>query len=337
MDCTLCASLALDFGGAFVEGFINNIAAAFGLSCKTVTREKFGTICNTQKGLVRIQKTGFNQGNIDAVMFGHEVKEHLWRNKFEGIDRFFVTESGLPYHKVADEIFTASIAYSAKNAQYAQPKDFLSVVDSLGKMHKILAQPNFVSQPRKKQKDILPQKAMEVLEGYKKKLLRLGKFSEFDMLFLKGCDIFMPHITAMGDIDCFRLEHNDYICHNLLKEENVYIVDGKPIFTNFANASYGHYSNDLVYIVKRYLKVHPAGDLPLSDVFDAYKNAHCTGYDIDEKVFRTMLLYPDKFIKVARDYYIKKRSFAPKNYLTHMEESFARNTDAEAYLQRLVN
>ncbi|MCL2575069.1 MAG: hypothetical protein FWE33_01425 [Defluviitaleaceae bacterium] len=314
-----------------MEGFINNIAAAFGLSCKTISREKFGNICNTNKGLVRIQKWQANQIHTDNILFAHEVKEHLVKQDFDGVDRFFVASAGLPYHKNGDEIFTATVAYNSHKAEFANPQDFLATVASLGEMHKILTNPNFTATPKKKLEPVPANKAYDTITSFKKKMLKAGKFSEFDMLFLKGYDKFSTHIIAWNALGNDILGHNKYVCHNLLKEENIHI-EAKPIFTNFVNAGFGHYLHDLVYIIKRYLKAHPMGEIPLADVIKAYKTGNDT-QDFDIETFKALLLYPDKFIKISRDYYSKKRSFAPKTYLTHIEQCFERGNAIENYLR----
>jgi hypothetical protein len=88
----------------------------------------------------------------------------------------------------------------------------------------------------------------------------------------------------------------------------------------------------LVYIVKRYLKAGPKGDLPLNEILSAYQTHHPME-DFDFDFFIAMLAYPDKFVKLAKDYYSKKRSFAPKTYLARMEEVFVRGQALEEFLQ----
>jgi hypothetical protein len=335
-----------------VESFVQNIAAGFGLKCKSITREKFGHICATTcHGPVMIQKVQAHIRCPENLLFQHEVKEYLYANDFGPIDRFFLSvggsgessAEGLPYHKVGEDFFTATMAFNAPKADFTQEEDFLAIISRLALMHKILggalgaaetsgtAEASGVtgskisSMPKKRNEQIVPSKALEILSGYKKRIIKSGKFSEFDMLFLNGYEKFAPYIS-----NC-KLGHNNYICHNLLKEENIYIAK-HPIFTNFSAAEPAHYLYDLAYIIKRYLKTDPHGKVPLGAVLETYNSQHSlTDFDLD--FFKAMLLYPDKFINLARSYYSKKRSFAPKTYLTRIDECFLRIQSLEKYLE----
>ncbi|MCL2854886.1 MAG: hypothetical protein FWE21_04635 [Defluviitaleaceae bacterium] len=314
-----------------METHVKYIISLFGLTAKGVNREKFGFLVATDQGSVALQKSNTTEENVEAILFQHEVKEFLYREGFDQTDRFYVTEKNLPYYKTSDDVYTASLTFAAPKVDFAKKQDFLTVVEHLGKMHKILMGANFAHKPKRRQEAIPPQKALENLATHRKKLMKAGKFSEFDMLFLRGYEKFAPHISSVS-IAGGALGDNNYICHNLLKEENIYMAD-RPIFSNFATAGYGHYLSDLTYMVKRYLKAEPDGDLPLADIFGAYKAGHAEA-DINKDFFTAKLLYPDKFIKIARDYYSKNRSFAPKAYLARMEESLARGNALDGYIQK---
>jgi spore coat protein I len=298
-----------------------------------MSRARFGHLCNTSRGLVLIQRLPKSQAGAmqeENILFQHEVKEYLFDSGFGETDRFFLA-GGRPYHKVGEDIFIAAAAFDVRGADFTNREDFLAIVAELAKMHRILEDVKFSAKPQRRMQAAAPDKACEVLAGYRKKLMKAGKFSEFDMLFLKAFEKFEPKMAAWAGFPKDILGNNKYICHNLLKEENIYMGD-RPIFTNFGMAGHGHYLHDLVYIVKRYLKIQPQGDLPLGDILKAYETHHpMQDFDID--FFAAMLSYPDKFVKLTNDYYSKKRSFAPKTYLARMEECLTRGQALEDYLR----
>ncbi|MCL2235232.1 MAG: hypothetical protein FWB98_02190 [Defluviitaleaceae bacterium] len=316
-----------------METHTKYIASLFGLTAKNANREKFGFLCETEEqGFVLVQKTIATDENSENILFQHQVKEHLYKKGFTQIDRFFVTEQGgTPCLKSSGDLFTVARGFNKPKADYAQKDQLLAVVAELGKIHKISEGVKFDGEPKKRREATSPEKALGLLSSQKKKLMKAGRFSEFDMIFLKAYEKFEPYIQAWGGIPKDVLGNNNYICHNLLKEENIFMED-KPIFTNFVAASYGHYLTDLVYLVKRYLKAEPQGDLPMADIFEAYKKGHPEAL-LDQDFFKAKLMYPDKFIKVAKEFYSKNRSFAPKAYLTQMEECLERGIALENYLQ----
>lgn len=307
------------------------ITSLFGFEAKKITREKFGFLCKSDQAVVVMQKNHATEENLKSVLFQHEVKEHLHQAGFAKASRFLLTKENLPYHKTGGDFFTVVTASSAPLVDFTQKDQFLTVVESLGKMHKILAGTQLNHKPKKQQDTISPEKDLVALAGYRKKLMKAGRFSEFDMLFLKAYEKSAPYISAWESIPKDVLGNNNYICHNLLKEENIHMED-MPFFTNFFGCCYGHYLSDLVYIVKRYLKAEPEGVLPLADIFDAYKKGHPEA-DLEQGFFATKLLYPNKLIRVVKDYYSKNHRFVPKAYLSRMEESLERAMVLEEYLQ----
>ena len=322
-----------------MESFVQNIANVFGLKCENITKEKFGYKCNIAGGenAAKIQKLAYTQTNINNILFQHEIKTCLMREGFSNIDSFFVTETGLPYHRQGGDIFTISQSPKCKEkADFTKKDDFLKIIKHVADMHVFLKNINLGSFVPSQRKAITePSKAISFLAAQKKRLLKGGKFSEFDMLFLKSYDIFVSQITSFEALDKSVLDKDIYICHNLLKEENIYIdSEHKPFFKNFSNTSQRHYFYDLTYLIKRLLKVSNGAEMPLDEVLQEYEKANpAEAFDEDTKnFFMTLLLYPDKFIKLSLDYYNKKRNFTPKSYLRRMEECIERNQTLLGYL-----
>jgi len=262
---------------------------------------------------------------VADILFQHEVKEHLGASGL-GVDGFMISVNGTPYFAVGDDIFIATEVCGGSSGDFANGPGFLDIIARVAHMHHILAGAKITGGAIGAKFGQNTGRHMESLGQLKRKLLKAGKFSEFDMHFLRGYEEFGPHIEAYGHINKDPLTNEGYVCHNLLKEENIYINSGEIILTNFSEAARAHYLFDLSYIVKRHIKAAGVDAVPLVDILDIYcKNHPNCGFD--EEIFRRILLYPDKFIKVAIDYYSKKRSFAPKTYLSRIEECF-RTKDA---------
>ena len=320
---------ALLFGGAFVDAFIQNVAADFGLKCQKISRERFGYLCTTSNGMVLIQKIPKPQ--LENILFAHQVKLFLLEKDFGTIDANFTSiHTNEPYTQAGGDIFTATVAHCAKNADFSDYETFLSVIGRLATFHNLLKNIQFDHSPKKTDKLDSPDTTITYIQGQKRKIMKSGKFSDFDMLFLSAYEEFEKHILQTGFFS-YKNGHNNYICHNLLKEENTYIAD-QPTFVNFARASYGHFSDDLMYIIKRHLKVDPTSTLPLAAILEAYNKNHDISNYCTE-TFAQLLQFPDKFVKLSKDYYIKKRSFAPKAYITRMQDCIQRGTIIQNWLK----
>jgi len=314
-----------------VDSFVQNIATAFGIKIKSASRQRFGHLCTTagKPKLILIQKAqnAPQDVQIESVLFQHEVKEHLFNAGFETCDRFFTSkQTGLPFHKIGEDIFTVTQAYNAPHANFSDKSSFLMIAKELAHMHKHLTGAAFVHKPLNRSSLASGSKELAALEGHRKKIVKSGKYSDFDMLFLSAFEKFAPFIV----ISDAAFGHNKHVCHNLLKEENIFMCE-KPIFTNFSMAGYNHSASDLIYLLKRYLKAGTKGDLTLSDILDVYSQSN-PKEQFDSKHFIKLLQYPDKFVKISKEYYSKKRSFAPKAYITRMEECIVRGEALAGWL-----
>lgn len=313
-----------------MESTILSVAQGFNLKCtkSKVYKDKFGHICATTRGAVRIQRAGSRRvqtsgsGRIDiaaSILFVHEVKEHLHRSGFM-VDRFLTSVHGVPYFRAESsidaDIYTASYVQTGTNVGFADGGAFLDVVSHVAGMHSVLAAADISAVAVKKAKisDDAAKKTLNSLSSLKKKLLKAGRFSDFDMLFLRGYEKLAPHIVAFGDAGA----DENHICHNLLKEENIFRQNSEIAITNFVEAAQMHHLHDLAYIIKRHIKSKPREIVFIDKIVDTYA-ANCD-MTLDEALFRRILSYPDKFIKVTMDYYSKKRSFAPNTYISRMQE-----------------
>ena len=310
-----------------MESSILFAAQGFNLRCtkSKIYKDKFGHICITAQGPVRIQRADAGRGHgqnaccysLATILFQHEIKENLHSNGFV-VDRFLISSQDAPYFRADNgDAYTACFVQAGSNIDFADAPGFLDVVRHVAQMHQTLFGISFIATaPAKMVKagdDAV--KLLENLTSLKKKLLKSGKFSDFDMLFLRGFEMFAPHIVSSGDT----CNDEKYICHNLLKEENIYRLDnGQIAITNFSEAAQMHHMHDIAYIIKRYIKAKPQEIMPIGKILEVYVDS-CQ-LPLDDTLFSRILLFPDKFIKVTTDYYSKKRSFAPNTYISRMQE-----------------
>ena len=319
-----------------MESSISSAALGFGLKYTKIYRDKFGYICATDNGPVRIQRPeksrGYSGFNTADIYFKHEIKELLHKNGL-AVGRFLVSSQGTPYFKIGSDCFVATLASNGSNADFTNDEDFLAVVADVAKMHKILQNFDISSSKNQAAKtNTAAAKNISTMAQLKRKLLKSGKFSDFDMLFLKGCEQLLPHAEKYANIPTEYLTKGGYICHNLLKEENIYKTeDGQMLITNFSETGPGHYLFDLAYLIKRRIKSGAIEIMPLEKIIETYKKHH-NAKNFDISIFIAILMFPEKFSKISIDYYSKKRTFAPKTYLKRMEECFKANEELLKYI-----
>jgi len=300
----------------------------FGLKYKNITRERAFYMCVTDKGLKAVKKAT----SADVVILMNIIKTRLEEN---GIltNKFCVSNSGLPYVVMGNDIYTVSDYISQNSADFSDPKQFCEVIRIVAQMHSVCQNVNvandFLKKAQQRIESFSPQDVFyanqKALKSYKKLVMKKSRISDFDMVLLNNYEKFMTALEnwfAAAKLGGVQLEidalHNRQICHNLLKEENILFVNNKIYLTGFSEASVAHRVNDLAALIKRYIKARPQEVVELDEVLNVYNTI--IPLDADEKTyFKSLLLFPDKFFEICGSYYSKKRAFTPRTFETRME------------------
>ncbi|MCL2416051.1 MAG: hypothetical protein FWD01_04470 [Defluviitaleaceae bacterium] len=311
-----------------MEGAISSAIRGFNIRCNKILRDKFGFICITNTGTRRLARAF---GGIPDILFCHGVKEYLFNCGITEIDRYYLSIQNAPYFAVGEDIYMLTDFFEESENIFHDNDMFLNALSQIGKIHANLRGLEI------KPKNIRPslgedsEKTLERLKAIRRKLMKAGKFSDFDMLFLEGMDFFAEFIEEWNKISkeseiikIKEIGQSRFICHNLLKEENMFIESEKFYITNFIASSYCHYIYDLAYIIKRYflsraLAIEAEKPLNMEKILEIY-NIQNPINDIEIKFLRILLLFPDKFIKISDSYYCKKRVFVPKTFSLRMED-----------------
>jgi CotS family spore coat protein len=315
---------------------IASVMKGFDLKLTNVSKDRFGFVCNTDRGhKIRVAK----RHSISSVIFAHEIKEKLHKYNFSNTDRFLLSNSGKPYVAYGADIYIAWNYIDAGSLDFADSANFLKTIEQIAKMHRILENNPIKTTNTRKLIHEDCRNNWKFLQICRQKIIKSGKFSDFDMMFLSGFSFFAPYIEqwiAISDkpiwLDIIS-NSKHHICHNLLKEENIYADKHNIYFTNFNEAIYCNSLYDLAYIIKRYIRASFAEPLEFASLLDAYK-LHNSFSEFELQALIAILLYPDRFIKLVLEYYSKKRSFTPAAYLGRMENII--NTK-EAMLNYLGN
>jgi len=300
----------------------------FGLKYKSISRERAYFLCVTDKGIITIKKAT----SAELVMATNSIKQLLEKNGIE-TNTFCLAVNGLPYAAIGNDIYTASHYIPHSAADFCEPHQFKAIIKTVAKMHKVCQNidvPNeFLAQAKLRINSFAPdeiyQKNSKALNDYKKSVLKKSRISDFDMLLLNNHSRFMAALSnwfaAAIAGNGIQLEtqalHNKQICHNLLKEENILINNDEIFLTGFSEISIAHAMNDLAALVKRYIKLCPQNAVSLAEVLNTYSSIIPLGND-EVAYFKSLLLFPNKFLEICQSYYSKRRAFTPRTFETRM-------------------
>lgn len=322
-----------------MEDVIVGVLRDFGLKCIHIEKGKAFYACRTNTGMKSLKKVNYN---IESILFQNHVKELLYLNGFTNIDRFYLSQQGLPYVISGGGTYILTDCLNAKPASFAAASQFKEIVKSIAEMHFICRDIDYKKPVAASL--VLPEEIYEKnigdLQKYKKLIHKQSSFSDFDVTFFKHYDFYTQALkdwyeTAKKDSYVNLLEearNRQFVCHNLLKEENVLIDNQNKIYiTNFSEISIDHFMKELSALIKRYIKCAPEEIVPLEEIISIYDSQNPVGRE-ELALLKAFLIFPDKFLKICATYYAKKRTWIPGTFVSRMESITSNSGFEHKYL-----
>ena len=150
----------------------------------------------------------------------------------------------------------------------------------------------------------------------------------FESLFLKEYDRFAQQAKAAT----WELEQSDYgelyqsslklgqLCHGNYNQHNVYFLGRRQIFTsNFEKCGYDIQINDLYQFVRKIMEKQEWSPQTGDQMLDAYSRERPLD-DREIAYLKIRLSYPEKFWKVANQYYNCRKSCASWKSMEKLEK-----------------
>ena len=305
----------------------------FGVTARRVVKARAGYTCYADKGCFWVQK---NFDTPSAIWFRHDVKEHAAAAGVPVADRFCLSVTGDPYVRLGGALYTMSVLCPYKDASFADSGQLMGAVSVAAAFHKAARSITFTEKvemadfnPEAPSPDLFL-KNLQELHYMKKKVAAGKRLSDFDVLFIKHYDFYARQIETAAAL----LAESGFtalnaqavaeraVCHGALKEENM-PTDGETVYlSNFSKASPGHFLTDLAALIIRYAKRLPGAAVPLRDITARYAETFPLSIE-SRRALYPLLLYPDKFVRICRQYYSKKRTWTPIALTSRMEAALA--------------
>ena len=314
------------------------VLRAFDLKGRSVARDKAGFVCVTDRGVVDVQRTS---RTAERIWFRHHVQEHLHACGFAGAGRLWLSAAGEPFATADRELYIVQTHMQQREVCFANEVEWRRTLRAVGTMHALLRDADFPCAPALALPDADAQytKYTDALNGMKRRILKKGKYSEFDVLFLKMAAEQLRALAEWRDAACSppyeaqweEAKTRRFVCHNLLKEENLLAGAEAVCVRNFAECAPGHCMEDLAALLKRYVKAVPDPPVSLADGLAEYDAVNPIAPEA-LVVLRAALVFPDKFLKLCTKYYDRNRTWTPGAFTARMEEVARGQKDLQGYL-----
>ncbi len=318
-----------------MEELNSAVLRGFGLKAKKIVREKAFYICNTNVGY-RVIKKSFD--DCQSILFQHQLKEHLYAKGFWNTDRFFLSVNNDPYFIFSDDIYVCTELFDYREVNFSDHTEFLHIVEEVARFHSLARELTFdrpiVSNYPKEEYS----KAFNELQSIKRSINSQKRLSDFDVHFLKNYNYYLDKVKI--SMELFKnpvfmelLESSlqaGTVSHGRLKEENI-LIDNEIYLTKFSDARIGEQMMDLCSLIQRHVK-YSDQPVPLDRVLEAYSRFISIN-ESRRELLVYLLIYPEKYVSICRQFYSKKRTWTPSALATRIEDIINSRDKFEAYLK----
>lgn len=313
------------------------IIKGFGRKLKNYNKIKGMYLCNTDKGVKQVKKI---EGTKDKILVEHTAKEILYNKGFKNIDRFCISNEGMPYYIFNNCIYT--MCDYIDGVECDLNKNLKQSVEQLANMHKLAYGLNKCNAPL----DLIEfyNKRMVEIVRLKKRITNSSSFSKLDILILKNYDYYLNQCKKAIHI----LENSNYrqllentnskgtFCHNNYREENIIININGTYTVNFENCSCNIQMLDLAFIIRRYMKKEFCDEVEAYKILEMYNNIKPISNE-EMKILLAMLVFPYKFSKICNKYFNRRRNWVQNSMLYSLETYLVNKQKNEKLLKMIEN
>ena len=286
----------------------------YGLRFRGGTRTRTGLICRTDQGLRELKKP---RGSMESLRLAFDVKEHLRKNGFRQVSRFYRTIEEEPFYLHDGVPYTLEDVTPGEAMAEEREETFLKGAEILGRMHR--AAKGLTSEAAQWNRMHLPklyEKRRRELAKIRHRNDKRRNYDAIDLLLIRHYDRFMAQVQEAEEL----LKKGNYsmaveqaekagaFCHNAYKGEALRLNERGEIYVgSFDKCSSELPLADLAYYLRRYLKKTEGNVGGVEKMLENY-GEHCPLSASDLTILQGMLVYPEKFLRLVNEYYNRRRA-----------------------------
>lgn len=307
------------------------IESAYGLSISAIKSCRAGYILETDTGRKYLRPC---QCSVNRILYVHDAKQYLYSHGFTNLDTYCLTVDGRPYAVLDGQLYLLTPFIDGHECEFGDDGDSVRAAYALSAMHK--AGKGF--RHKSDSYDYTPNDLGKIRESLTKRyeeILRMRRKAErergaFDYLYLDCVDRFID--LAEESLELLRgpeyerlirkTAEEGGICHHDYSYQNIIIKGQTTTITGFESCGQEIRIYDLVNLIRRKMRKCNWDPSKASMLLEAYCELEPLSRD-EIVVMKAMLLFPQKFWRVANRYYNSRRSWAQRNFSAMLEEVIA--------------
>ncbi|GAA0785192.1 CotS family spore coat protein [Hathewaya limosa] len=301
------------------------IERQFDVKIETMIPNKGIYELNTNKGKRCLKKINYG---VQKLYFIYGAKEHLVKNGFNNIDRYFLSVDENPYAIVNEDIYTLSEWIEGRECDFKNDEDIVLAAKRLAELH--IASKGYEPPENSKLKTdlgrwhYLMDKRINSF-GKMRNMVRKkkNKKSDFDIEYIKEVDFYKDlgvrakNILENSKYDelCLAEEeakgfcHHDFTYHNIIigENKNVNVVD-----FDYCKRELSVY--DLANFITKVLKRREWDMEICKMIIESYNSVRILKEEEYEVLF-AFLMFPQRFWRLCNRYYYNEASWIQNTFV----------------------
>jgi len=294
-------------------------------------------ILSTDKGEKVFKKIDYS---LEDLEFIHGALKQI-KNNFKRVIDFALNKDGKPYTKWNKDIYCVMDLVPGRECDFNNLIDLSIASKGLGELHKAAVDVD---------KTFLRKNAVgKLIDTFKRKLLELELFrsiaqmheykTDFDNIFLENFCYYTEQIKESIEF----LEHSPYrelceeekniaFCHHDLAYHNIIINEEEAYFIDFDFAVVDLKIHDICNLMNKAIK-NFAFDMERAE--SIIENYNCTN-SLEEKELKVlygMLLFPEDFYSISKDYYTRRKDWEEDVFLYRLIKKVSYKEERSEFLE----
>lgn len=300
----------------------------FGIKIDNIKANKGVYYLKTNKGERCLKKINYGP---QKLLFVYGAKEHLIKNGFKDVDRYFLNIDGEPYALVNEDLYTLSEWLDGRECDFHNIEDVKIAAKALAKLHE--ASKGYDPPENSKLKTDLGRwptlmaKRVKSLDKMRDMVRKKNNKSSFDLLYIKSLDFYKKigkealktleesayeSLCAIAEIEkgfC----HHDYTYHNIIigQDNHISIID-------FDYCKREVRTFDISNFMTKVLKRCNWNMEFATAIIESY-NEESPLKEEEYKVLFAYLQFPQRYWRLANRYYYNEVNWGQNTFASKLE------------------
>ena len=318
------------------------VLAQYDLEIKQTTKGRGNYICETDRGPMLLvpfrgsQERGeWLQGYLEQLLQQGYAVEQIYRNGRGEV---------VTVDEVTGEGFLLKDYISGSEIGTTRYGDMMEALEELGRYHRLSRQVENDRTPTTRQwEGNASEAAIEIRKRHQRELVKVRNYIRGRKKKMEFEQMYLSHVPRMLETAGHSIEilqgqqdvtETIVVCHGDCNQHNVIWSGGRWRLINFENAYYGWGTCDLANFIRKMLEKN-GWDAELGmELVWSYDKVHPLG-EAGYRQLYGLLLFPEKFWKIANHYMNSNKAWIPQRDIEKMEKVISQEELRLKFLEKL--